>query len=174
MPTSTISLKPALLLNSRPQEDFPRKKYLSLAATLILVALTANSEAQVIASDMVNSSSQNLISFSNPVGSLFSSPGDSFQKKQRFVSPTIPFAVLDDSLSIFPPDSLGIIKEGNTDIFFGVVDTENGDNSGPVAATWVFDISGATDLVLSIDMGAMGDFESTDTFEWTYSIDGGP
>ena len=110
MPTSTISLKPALLLNSRPQEDFPRKKYLSLAATLILVALTANSEAQVIASDMVNSSSQNLISFSNPVGSLFSSPGDSFQKKQRFVSPTIPFAVLDDSLSIFPPDSLGIIK----------------------------------------------------------------
>jgi predicted extracellular nuclease len=174
MPTSTISLKPALLLNSRPQEDFPRKKYLSLAATLILVALTANSEAQVIASDMVNSSSQNLISYSNPFNGAFTSAGDGFQKYQRFVSPSTPFSVLDDSLSIFTPDSLGIIKEGNTDVFFGVTDTENPDNTGPVSATWVFDISGATDLVLSIDMGAMGDFESTDTFEWTYSIDGGP
>jgi hypothetical protein len=43
-----------------------------------------------------------------------------------------------------------------------------------VSATWEFDISGATGLVLLIDMGAMGDFESSDTFEWTYSIDGGP
>ena len=174
MPTSTISLKPALLLNSRPQEDFPRKKYLSLAATLILVALTANSEAQVIASDMVNSSSQNLISYSNPFNVAFTSAGDGFQKYQRFVSPSIPFSVLDDSLSIFTPDSLGIIKEGNTDIFFGVVDTENGDNSGPVAATWVFDISGGNLMDLAIDMGAMGDFEASDFFVWEYSIDGGP
>ena len=43
-----------------------------------------------------------------------------------------------------------------------------------MSATWTFDVSGATGLVLSIDMGAMGDFESSDTFEWTYSIDGGP
>ena len=68
----------------------------------------------------------------------------------------------------------GIIKEGNTDEFFGATDTVNGDNSGPVTATWVFDITGGTDLVLSVDMGAMGDFESDDFFEWTYSIDGGP
>ncbi|MDH3432051.1 MAG: hypothetical protein OEQ14_18785, partial [Gammaproteobacteria bacterium] len=46
--------------------------------------------------------------------------------------------------------------------------------SGPVSATWVFDVAGATGLGLSIDMGAMGDFESSDFFEWTYSIDGGP
>ncbi|MEE8426211.1 MAG: hypothetical protein V3S15_02930, partial [Woeseiaceae bacterium] len=104
----------------------------------------------------------------------FSSAGDGFQKYQRGVSSSIPFSVLDDSLSIFTPDSLGIIDEGNLDIFFGVTDTVNGDNSGPVSATWVFDISGGTDLALSIDMGAMGDFESSDTFTWTYSIDSGP
>ena len=76
------------------------------------------------------------------------------------MSATIPFAVLDDSLVIFPTDNLGIIKDGNTDVFFGVVDTENPQNSGPVIATWSFNVSGATGLVLSIDMGAMGDFES--------------
>ena len=68
---------------------------------------------------------------------------------------------------------LGIFSN-NLDEFFCIVDTENGDNSGPVTATWVFDITGGTDLVLSVDMGAMGDFESDDFFEWTYSIDGGP
>jgi predicted extracellular nuclease len=123
---------------------------------------------------MVGSASQNLTSFTNPWNGAFSNPGDGFQKYQRGVSPTIPFSVLDDSLVIFPSDTLGIIKDGNLDQFFGVVDTINGDNSGLVSATWEFDITGATGLVLSIDMGAMGDFEASDTFEWTYSIDGGP
>ncbi len=91
------------------------------------------------------------------------------------MSLSIPFAVLDDSLVIFPGDTQGIIKDGNLDEFFGIVDTINPQNpSGPVSATWEFDVSGATGLVLSIDMGAMGDFESSDSFEWTYSIDGSP
>ena len=122
---------------------------------------------------MVGSASQNLISFTDDPAIPFTSAADGFNKFQRGVSPTIPFSVLDDSLSIFPADSLGIIKEGNTDEFFGVTDTVNEDTSGPVSATWVFDISGASDLSLSIDMGAMGDFESSDTFIWEYSIDGG-
>jgi hypothetical protein len=46
-----------------------------------------------------------------------------------------------------------------------------------VVASWVFDISGASNLSLSIDMGAMGDFEASattgDFFNWSYSIDGG-
>ena len=123
---------------------------------------------------MVNSGSLNLISHSNPFDGAFTSASDGFQKYQRGVSLSIPFSVLDDSLVIFPTDSLGIIRDGNTDVFFGVTDTVNGDNSGPVSATWVFDITGGTDLVLSIDMGAMGDFEASDTFEWSYNIDGGP
>ena len=128
-----------------------------------------------LAFDMVSSASQNLTSFVNPFNGAFSSTGDGFQKYQRGVSASIPFSVLDDSLVIFPADSLGIIKDGNVDEFFGIVDTENGQNSGPVSATWTFDVSAATlGLVLSIDMGAMGDFESNDSFEWTYSIDNGP
>jgi hypothetical protein len=127
-----------------------------------------------VAFDLVGSGSLNLAAFTNPFDGAFSSAGDGFQVYQRFVSPSIPFSVLDDSLSIFPPDSLGIIKEGNTDTFFGIVDTENADNSGPVSATWQFTVNGTSNLALSIDMGAMGDFESSDFFEWTYSFDGGP
>ncbi len=152
----------------------------SVLLTLALLAPVASpfnmsaQAASIIAYDMVESGSLNLISYTNPYTNAFSSAGDGFQKYQRGVSATIPFSVLDDSFSIFPPDSLGIIKEGNTDVFFGVTDTENGDNSGPVSATWVFDVSGAPNLTLSIDMGAMGDFESSDTFIWEYQIDGGP
>ena len=131
-------------------------------------------DPQPVAFDMVDSGSQGLTSYTNPYTDAFGSAGDGFQKYQRFVSSSIPFAVVDDSFSIFPGDSLGIIKEGNTDVFFGVTDTINGDNSEPVSATWVFDISGASNLGLSIDMGAMGDFETSDYFVWSYSIDGGP
>ena len=160
-------------INTRSSSvNFWRRVFIVPVAFVLAFPLLAN--AQVIASDMDGSSSLNLISYSNPFEFAFGSPGDGFQKYQRGVSSSIPFAVLDDSLSIFPPDNLGIIKEGNTDIFFGVVDTENSDNSGPVEATWVFNISGASDLGLSIDMGAMGDFESSDYFIWRYSIDGGP
>ena len=139
-----------------------------------LTAASAGAAPSTVAFDLVGSASQNLVSFTDDPAIPFTSPGDGFQKYQRGVSPSIPFAVLDDSLTIFPGDTLGIIKDGNTDEFFGVVDTENPDNAGPVTATWVFNIAGASDLGLSIDMGAMGDFESTDSFDFQYSIDGGP
>ena len=73
--------------------------------------------------DLLGSSSQRLISFTNPFAGAFSSAGDGFQVYQRLVSPSIPFAVLDDSLTIFPADSLGIIGEADADTFFGIVDT---------------------------------------------------
>ena len=146
---------------------------LSLILIIFGVSMAPASAASYTAYDMVGSSSQNLISYTNTFTDAFSSAADGFQKYQRGVSPSIPYAVLDDSLSIYTGDNLGIIKEGNTDEFFGATDTQNGDNSGPVTATWVFDISGGSGLQLSIDMGAMGDFESSDYFTWTYSIDGG-
>jgi predicted extracellular nuclease len=148
--------------------------FVSTLAFVLAIALPGPAQAQVIASDMVDSASQNLLSYTNPWTDAFGSAGDGFQKYQRGVSATIPFSLADDSLSIYPPDNLGIIDEGNTDIFFGVTDTVNNDNSGPVTATWVFNIAGSSNLELAIDMGAMGDFESSDFFEWTYSIDGGP
>ena len=153
-----------------------RPTLLALLLLPMLVGFPALLEADVIAFDMVASASQNLVSYTDDPAIPFTSPGDGFNKFQRGVSLSIPFAVVDDSAGSFPPDTLGIIKTGNTDEFFGIVDTNNDDTGGrDVVATWVFDISGATDLGLSIDMGAMGDFEAAgDFFNWSYSIDGGP
>jgi hypothetical protein len=151
------------------------RQFLAVALLIAFIFSATPAEAQVIASDMTNSSSNGLISFENPSNGAFTSAGDGFQKYQRGVSATIPFSVLDDSLISFPGDTLGIIDDNNSDIFFGVVDTINPQNaSAALSATWVFNIAGATDLALSIDMGAMGDFEASDTFTWSYSIDGGP
>ena len=132
------------------------------------------STSDVVAFDLVDSTSQNLIDFQNPFEGAFGSAGDGFQVYQRGVSASIPFSVLDDSLATFPNDTLGIVDDNNLDQFFGATDTQNSDNNGPVSATWTFDVSGAEQLGLSIDIGAMGDFESSDTFSYTYSIDGGP
>ncbi|MEM7610593.1 MAG: endonuclease/exonuclease/phosphatase family protein [Pseudomonadota bacterium] len=126
-----------------------------------------------VAFDMVDSASQGLISFDNPFANAFASAADGFQKYQRNFSPTIPFSVLDDSLLTFPSDSLGIIDDLNIEEFFAATDTQNADNDGPVSATWTFDVTGATQLGLSIDMAAMGDFETNDTFTWSYAVDGG-
>jgi len=147
---------------------------LALLPALAALNAPAARAATPVAWDMVNTTSSNLNSFTDDPAIPFTSAADGFQKFQRGVSGSIPFAVLDDSLSVFPPDSQGIIGEANTDEFFGVVDTNNGDTGGaPVTATWAFDVTGASDLSLSIDMGAMGDFEPTDSFAFAYAIDGG-
>lgn len=144
-----------------------------IAALVPAVTAGPANGATPLAFDMVGSASSNLNIHVNPFDGAFSSAGDGFQKYQRGVSASIPFGVLDDSAGSFPPDDLGIIGTANTDVFFGIIDTENDDNSGPVSANWVFDVSGATgDLGIAIDMGAMGDFESTDGFEWTYTFAG--
>jgi hypothetical protein len=87
----------------------------------------------------------------------------------------MPFAMADDSLTIFPGDSLGIVGELDLGRFFGVVDSVNGSNpSGDGTAEWSFDIIGASDMSVSVDFAAMGDFEaSSDAHLFTYSIDGG-
>lgn len=151
---------------------FSSKKALPLA--VLALAAGATAKADIIAFDMVGSAQQNLIAYTNPWTDAFSSAGDGFQIYQRGVSASIPFAVVDDSAGVFPPDSIGIIQSGNTDTFFGVTDTVNGDNANPVTAQWDFNVAGYSDLMFSIDMGAMGDFESSDTFSWSYSLDGGP
>ena len=125
-----------------------------------------------IAQDLVNSTSTRLVSYST-TAPVFTSAGDAFGILSRGPASSVPFALQDDSVSVFTADTLGIIGEDDPDLFFGIVDTQNGDNSGPVTAEWVFDISGASDLSLSIDMAAMGDFESNDSFVWEYSLDGG-
>ena len=152
---------------------------MAMVASMLPFAIATASPALaapvVVASDLTGAAPVNLLSFTDDPAIPFTSPGDGFNVFQRGVSPTIPFTVLDDSISIFPSDTQGIIDETDPAPFFGIVDTDNGDTGGAaVVATWVFDISGASDLSVSIDLGAMGDFEAaTDSFEFAYSIDAG-
>jgi hypothetical protein len=93
----------------------------------------------------------------------------------------IPFALIDESSSTFPTDQQGIINTGEkTDSWFGVAGTVHASNPNPgglATATWEFNVAGASGLEVSIDMGAMGNFEESgagaDSFDWTYSLDGG-
>ncbi len=95
----------------------------------------------------------------------------------------MPFNLSDDSVAgaagntAFPTDVLGFAGVNFTDGFFGVTDTVNPANTGPVFATFTFNISGASNLAVSILAAAMGDFEASgagnDYFNFEYSIDGG-
>ena len=93
---------------------------------------------------------------------------------------TIPFAMSDDSVegaagnNPFAGDAQGIFGKAKTDAFFGVVDLLNNVNpAGTGTAEWTIDISGLSSLGLSVDAGAMGDFEAADQFSFSVSIDGG-
>jgi hypothetical protein len=122
----------------------------------------------------------NLSSFmQTPAPGAFTANTRGFQRYQVGVSTVIPVQLRDDSAGSFPPDTLGIINGATTlDGWFGATDTVNPDNpSGDGEATWAFNVAGASALEVSIDMGAMGNFEETgvnrDRFDWTYSMDGG-
>jgi hypothetical protein len=119
----------------------------------------------------------NLISFSqSPAAETFLDSQDGFQRYQVGVSSSIPNDLMDDSTSTAPNDAWGIInRAAKIDGWFGLADTFNDQNpTGDVTAAWSFNISGASALEVSIDMGAMGNFEPSDVFNWTFSIDGAP
>jgi hypothetical protein len=130
----------------------------------------------VIAKDTFDED-ENLLSYSQtPTAGALSDPQDGFQQYQVGVSSSIPNALKDDSANGFPADALGVVNTAvKTDIWFGINDLENADNlSGAGTLEWEFDIAGAIDMQVSIDMAAMGDFEPADLYDWTYQIDGGP
>ncbi len=101
----------------------------------------------------------------------FTSSWDAFGFTDRYQS----YNFADDSVSIFPGDSFGIVSETKTDFFFGVADLKNDDNpDGGGTAEWTFDISGLTDMALRITFSAMGDYEAVDnSHSFAASIDGG-
>ncbi len=146
----------------------------ALLASLALVPAAAATpdEPVVVASDL-DGDPVGLLAYEN-AAPTFSSAGDGFGVFQRDVSDSIPFSLLDDSAAGFPSDSLGIIGASQTGRFFGATDTENADNTGPVTATWTFDVAGVeAPLFLNVDAGAMGDFEASgDTFAFAAGFDG--
>jgi len=127
----------------------------------------------------------------SPAVGTLTSVGDMFQPANRnmfldeffptsAMTLTMPFAI-DDSSRVaaagntqFTNDINGIFGENKTDNFFGVVDLLNDQNpSGTGSVVWTIDISNLENLVLNIDVGAMGDFEASDTFSFTAAIAGG-
>ncbi|WP_432798030.1 PEP-CTERM sorting domain-containing protein [Poriferisphaera sp. WC338] len=86
----------------------------------------------------------------------------------------LPEKLIDESLA--GADSFGIIQSQDTDNFFGIVDTYNDDVKGTIEVSFTFDLTvlpgSAYDV--SIDMGAMGDFEAGDIFKWDYQFDQEP
>lgn len=120
---------------------------------------------------------KNLLSFSQEPPGPFSDPQDGFGEYQVGVSSSIPNALKDDSNNGFSIDALGVVDTATKlDRWFGINDLENPSNTGGTGTvTWEFDVSGAFDMQVSIDMAAMGDFESgEDVYDWTYQIDDGP
>ncbi|ASP49162.1 hypothetical protein [Cognaticolwellia beringensis] len=146
---------------------------LKITATLFTCLLAGKSYASLISYDLLTPNSSPHISYANPFTDAFSSNADGFQIYQRNVDLNIPNALLDNS--DIGADSLGIITRTNTQAFFGIVDTVNLNNpSNDAVASWQVDITNLTAIKLLIDMAAMGDFESSDEFEWRYSIDNNP
>lgn len=106
--------------------------------------------------------------------------GDVFGRVQPFVT-GMPFDLADDSAADvsgdgtgppFTTDSRGVIGQ-NSSAVFGIVD---GDALPLNDAVWSFDVSSAVSLTdITIDMGAMGDWEasSMDGFRVEAQLDGG-
>ena len=93
----------------------------------------------------------------------------------------LPFTITDDSVvpaagrTLFEDDLAGIFGQNKRDKFFGVVDLRNpSTNDNPLGiAEWTFDISGFSGLQLRLGIGAIGDFETADSYDFVAQIDGG-
>lgn len=106
-------------------------------------------------------------------------PGDMFGRTTGVTGGTsfFPFAMIDESVSGFPGDPVGILSEFDfTTQFFGAVDTVNADNSGGTGqADYTWTNTGAGTIVdsFSVDVAAQGDFEASDQYVFSISVDGG-
>lgn len=141
---------------------------------LLVVFHVSNSQASLISYDLLAPDTSANINYTNNFSNTFSSSQDGFQIYQQGVDLNIPSSLLDQS-TVINSDSLGIVKNGNNNPFFGIVDTVNQDNpTNDAMATWQISITNLSTITFLADMAAMGDFEGNDGFEWRYSIDNNP
>ncbi|MEO1689722.1 MAG: hypothetical protein AAFU61_17655, partial [Pseudomonadota bacterium] len=115
------------------------------AQTLTAVSSSNNFASEVITVDLPYDGNAMLDTWA---------PGDMFGRTSRGAATNgLPFAMADDSASIFPGDTAGIIGEADLAEFFGVVDTVNGDNgSGFGTADYTFADTGANTIVSSFSV----------------------
>ncbi len=145
----------------------------SVAAVSLLATLVASPAAAttpVVAAALTDGSDSNVISFVNEDADVNDTSGDAFAVVRRpDDDATTPWAILDDSLTIFPGDEQGIVDETDTAPFLAAVDTDT-----DATATWALDVSGVTGpLFVNVDLAAMGDFEASDVMEVRAAVDGG-
>ncbi|MGH1373233.1 MAG: hypothetical protein ACRBBW_14425 [Cellvibrionaceae bacterium] len=147
------------------------RKLLTKCSILLLMLCHSSSHAGLIAFDLYNNKSLNLIEYNNPLEGAFSHSIDDTFEKHRQGAGNISEGLIDDSKD--RSDSLGLIeKDQDFDEFFAVQDLDNAINpSGQATASWIFDIENSSNLSLSLDIAAMGDFELSDWFRWDYAID---
>lgn len=146
----------------------------------------------VIAGDDFDGGALNLVSGFNPAtDNLDGGAGDFFGAGSRnawpqgFPTPGVPFSLMDDSAAnvsgggAFAGDNEGIFGQNSdlNNVFFGLSDSD--EFGGGQTATWTFNIAGASNLQLSIDMGGIssadfGGYSLADTdLKFTVQIDGG-
>lgn len=139
--------------------------------SIILAVLSLPAYSDLIAFDLTPEGNKNLINYTNPYESAFSSSDDFFEVFAGNELNTLPSQLRDDSLSS-TSDSLGLIANGYSNPIFAVSDTVNSDDfDNNLTAVWTFDVSEYRDLFLSFDASAMGDFESRDQFIMEYAWD---
>ncbi|HMQ48504.1 MAG TPA: lamin tail domain-containing protein [Saprospiraceae bacterium] len=151
-------------------------RHISFFILALALMLGHQAAGQIIASQDFESPLNLNGTTATPTLNSFSDAGDAWGV-YSFASTTA-LGIRDDSgasctSTAFPTDNQGFIGCDFVGNYFGIVDLENNDFSGQANASWSFNIAGATDMTVCIDMAAMGDFESTgDAFNFFYSIDG--
>lgn len=160
-----------------------QRNFLAALLTLSLGASVARGD--LVALEDFDGGSVRVISSNVPT--LDGGGGDTFAVGATEAWPTAggtPFSIADNSVgdvgdtTFFAGDAEGIygVNSSFTNRFIGAGDTREFD-AGDLVATFQFDISGFSDLTLSIDMGSMEGstfaYDDATEFLFTYSIDGG-
>lgn len=144
-----------------------------LALAAAVLAGPRHSHAQIVGSDDFDGGGEFLTRTIDPDnsanGGTFSSIFDVFGIVNREVNNDFADNTLMDETFF------GLVPSTKTDLFFGTEDIDNNDNpDGTGTLVYTFDISGQSDLMLSAEFSARGNFESANDINTvTASIDGG-
>jgi len=142
--------------------------------TLLLLLIYSHSGiAALVGQSLSDTSDIGLVSYSNVYTDGFSSDQDAFQIFDLSLGmPDLEQFV--DRTNEGRSDALGLVDStlSSNDNIFVASDTVNSDNpTETLNASWVFDVSGFDSFSLSLDLAAMGDFERSDQFSFSYAFD---
>lgn len=154
------------------------KRFFITILSIFLLAIAHSSKAELIAFDLTSDLefNRNLLHFANDYRDHFLQSDDVFW---RFTAQEhdLPPQLIDASGSSSASDQLGLLAPDFSGSVFAAVDTVNSaglvspELSGFASAYWTFDVMGYQYLSLLLDVAAMGDFESNDSFRIDAKLD---